>query len=106
MQDANYTIPGSNDWALRIVDSDSISIYGAGLYSFFNNYSTSCSAIGNGAICQNRIFSLEGENSGINLYNLNTVGTHYMITNDGEDVAYYADNVDGFVNTIALFRDT
>lgn len=40
------------------------------------------------------------------MYNLNTVGTHYMITVDGEDVAFYADNLDGFVDTIALFRDS
>jgi glucan 1,3-beta-glucosidase len=88
------------------VDSGSISIYGAGLYSFFNNYSTDCSAQGNGEVCQNRIFSLEGDSSSITVYNENTVGTHYMITIDGRDVAYYADNLDGFVDTIALFRDS
>jgi hypothetical protein len=27
-----------------------------------------------------------------------------MITVDGVDVAYYEDNLDGFVDTIALFR--
>ena len=40
------------------------------------------------------------------MYNENTVGTHYMITVDGKDVAYYNDNLDGFVDTIALFRDS
>lgn len=88
------------------MDSDSISIYGAGLYSFFDNYSTSCSDQGNGEICQNRNFALEGDNSGISVYNLNTVGTHYMITIDGRDVARFDDNLDGFVDTIALFRDS
>lgn len=34
------------------------------------------------------------------------VGTHYMITVDGKNVAYYGDNLDGFVDTIALFRDS
>lgn len=28
-------------WGLRVVGSQSILVYGAGLYSFFNNYSTS-----------------------------------------------------------------
>jgi glucan 1,3-beta-glucosidase len=106
VQDGNYTIPAADGWGLRIVDSDSISIYGAGLYSFFNNYSTDCSAQGNGEVCQNRIFSLEGESSSITVYNENTVGTHYMITVDGRDVASYADNLNGFVDTIALFRDS
>ena len=49
---------------------------------------------------------MEGDSSAINVYNENTVGTHYMITVDGVDVAYYGDNLDGFVDTIALFRDS
>jgi glucan 1,3-beta-glucosidase len=81
-------------------------LFSAGLYSFFNNYSTNCSAQGNGEVCQNRIFSVEGDCNSITVYNENTVGTHYMITVDGKDVAYYDDNLDGFVDTIALFRDS
>lgn len=104
VRDGNLVIPASNGWGLRIVDSKSISIYGAGLYSFFNNYSTDCSAQGNGETCQNRIFSVEGASSGITVYNENTVGTHYMITVNGRDVAKYSDNLDGFVDTIALFK--
>lgn len=130
-----YTIPNSDAWALRIVDSSNIAIYGAGLYSFFDNYSTDCSNQGKGETCQSRITSIE--NSAITMYNLNTVsnlwgwnrsphstcqlcggeqhtdgflpsqvGTHYMITVDGKDVAYYKDNLDGFVDTIALFRSS
>lgn len=104
--DGNITIPASDGWGLRIVDSSDILIYGAGLYSFFDNYSTSCSDQGNGEKCQNRIFSLEqSAGKGVSVYNLNTVGTHYQITVDGKDVAYYGDNLDGFVDTVALFRD-
>ena len=99
-----FTIPAADGWGLRIVDSSTINIYGAGLYSFFNNYSTTCSNQGNGEVCQSRIFSLEGDNSDITVYNENTVGTHYMITIDETDVATYSDNLDGFVDTIALFR--
>ena len=40
------------------------------------------------------------------MYNENTVGTHYMVNVDGVDVAYYADNLDGFIDTVALFRDS
>ncbi|KAK3722123.1 hypothetical protein LTR37_002556 [Vermiconidia calcicola] len=104
VQDGNLTIPAADGWGLRIVDSQTIAIYGAGLYSFFNNYSTTCSDEGSGARCQNRIFSLEGANSYITVYNENTVGTHYMITIDGTDVAYYGDNLNGFIQTIALFK--
>lgn len=104
VHEQNYTIPGADAWGLRIVDSEALSFYGVGLYSFFDNYSTNCSAQGNGEVCQDRIFSVEGSSSGISVYNLNTVGTHNMITLDGNDVAYYADNLDGFIDTIALFR--
>ncbi|KAK1759848.1 hypothetical protein QBC47DRAFT_292345 [Echria macrotheca] len=91
---------GDSGWGLRVVDSKDIIVYGAGLYSFFNNYSTSCSDQGNGSTCQKRIFSVEGD-SKISVYNLNTVGTTRMFTVDGVDKASYADNNDGFVQTIA-----
>ncbi|KAH9827683.1 glycoside hydrolase family 55 protein [Teratosphaeria destructans] len=97
------TIPTSDAWGLRIVNSSAINIYGAGLYSFFNNYSTSCSNQGNGETCQNRVFEITSS-TGLTVYNLNTVGVHYMIEMDGDSVAYYNDNLDGFVDTIALFR--
>lgn len=52
-------IPNADGWGLRVVNS-SLLVYGAGLYSFFNNYSTTCSDQGNGEVCQSRIFSVEG----------------------------------------------
>ncbi|KAK5118314.1 hypothetical protein LTR62_002827 [Meristemomyces frigidus] len=96
-------IPNADAWGLRIVNSQTINIYGAGLYSFFDNYSTNCSNQGNGEVCQNRIFEVS-RSSGVSVYNLNTVGTHYMIEEDGTDVAYYGDNLDGFVDSIAVYR--
>lgn len=55
--------------------------------------------------CQSNIFSLEGPGiTNINVYNLNTVGTTNMITQDGTTLASYADNVNVFPDTIALFR--
>ena len=35
------SVPAADGWGVRIVSSNQISIYGAGLYSFFNDYSTS-----------------------------------------------------------------
>jgi hypothetical protein len=93
---------GESGWGLRVVDSKGLLVYGAGLYSFFDNYDVNCSQIGQGATCQKRTFSVEGS-SEIRVYNLNTVGTNKMITVDGVDVANYEDNIDGFVHTIALF---
>ncbi|KAK0956570.1 hypothetical protein LTR91_019084 [Friedmanniomyces endolithicus] len=102
--DGNPTIPAADGWGLRIVGSSAINIYGAGLYSFFDNYSTTCSNQGNGEVCQNRIFE-DVDSSGVTVYNLNTVGAHYQIELNGVDVAYYADNLNGFIDTVAQFRD-
>jgi len=118
---ANVTDNVSNAWGLRILKSQGIFVYGAGLYSFFDDYSTStltsiaepsfllievvdCSATGNGEVCQRHIFSVE-DCSDVSMYNLNTVGTTYQITLDGKDEAFYSPNVAGFIDNVALFRD-
>lgn len=92
-------------WGLRILNSTDVSVYGAGLYSFFSNYNVHCSDQGNGEVCQKRIFSVDTE-SKVQVFNLNTVGTTKMITLGDEDVAAFEDNLNGFVDTIALFRTT
>ena len=96
----------ASGWGLRIVHSNNIYGYGVGLYSFFDNYSTNCSAIDASARCQTRILSIEsGRNSyDINLYNLNTVGSAQMITRDDVDLASNVDNNSTFVDTINMFR--
>ena len=92
-------------WGLRVINSQSILVYGAGLYSFFNNYSTTCSNQGGGENCQLRILSVEGSaTNSVNVYNLNTVGTTEQIDRDGNRVALYSDNLDGFVDTVAQYR--
>ncbi|EME45017.1 glycoside hydrolase family 55 protein [Dothistroma septosporum NZE10] len=103
-QDGSLTIPGADGFGLRIYNSQNILTYGAGLYSFFLNYNTTCSDQGQMARCQSRINSIEGTSSGISIYNLNTVGTHWPITVNGTDVAKWSDDQGGFIQTIALFR--
>jgi hypothetical protein len=93
---------GASGWGVRVVNSTDVLVYGAGLYSFFDNNNVTCSNDGNPNKCQSRIFSVES--SQVSLYNLNTVGVTNQITVDGVDVAVYSDNADGFVQTIALFR--
>ncbi|KAI8958122.1 glycoside hydrolase family 55 protein [Daldinia sp. FL1419] len=94
----------ANAWGLRIVDSTDIFIYGAGHYSFFNNYSTTCSTVEAGENCQSRIVSLEGSTSNINIYALNTIGSLSMIDKDGKSLAKWEDNVNVFQANIMLFR--
>ncbi|OLN96659.1 Glucan 1,3-beta-glucosidase 1 [Colletotrichum chlorophyti] len=97
-------------WGLRVVGSHNVVIFGAGLYSFFNNYSTACSQIGAGARCQQRILDVRdapgncSRTAQFEVYNLNIVGTTAMVTRDGEDVAFYRDNIAGFTAGIALYQ--
>ncbi|KAI0013546.1 putative Exo-beta-1,3-glucanae [Xylariaceae sp. FL0662B] len=93
---------GANGWGLRVVDSSDVFVYGAGLYSFFNNYNVSCSQENSTVDCQPQIFSVE--DSEVSVFNLNTVGTTKMITVDGKDVANAVDHPDGFVDTVAVFK--
>ena len=99
----NETAPCEMAWGLRIINSKNIKAFGAGHYSFFNNYSTDCSAQGNGEVCQARIVSVQGA-QGVEIYNLDTIGSVSMITREGADVAVYEDNVAGFADTAALFK--
>ncbi|KAI0129504.1 pectate lyase superfamily protein-domain-containing protein [Xylariales sp. AK1849] len=91
-------------WGLRIVDSNNIFIYGAGHYSFFSSYDTTCSTVDAGETCQARIVSLEGSISNVNIYNLNTIGSLSMINRDGTSLASWSDNVNTFASNIAVFK--
>lgn len=78
-------------------------MYGVGLYSFFNDYSTSCSDAGNGENCQSETFRVDGSVSGLNVYGYQTVGTTNMITINGTSAALYSDNLSVYPDSIALF---
>lgn len=92
-----------DSYGLRVLDGSSISIYGAGLYSFFNDYSTDCSTFPSPENCQSEIFSVEGSTSGLNVFVLNTVGVQNMIVQDGKSLANVTANLGTFSSTIAYF---
>ena len=60
--------------------------------------------MGNGEACQSAIFSVDSTASSVSVYNLNTVGSTSMINIGGQSYASYAQNIDVFPDTIALFR--
>ncbi|TKX24381.1 hypothetical protein C1H76_3487 [Elsinoe australis] len=98
-------VPTNDGWGLRILDSSDILIYGAGHYSFFNNNNVTCSNQGNGLRCQRAIVEISGSsNKGNSIYSLSTVGTEYQFTLEGKDMAFYLENEQNFVQTIALLR--
>jgi glucan 1,3-beta-glucosidase len=89
-------------WGLRVLDSKDVFVYGAGLYSFFDNYDQTCLATSS---CQSNIVSLENS-SGVNLYGLSTKAATNMVTVNGKSGALDADNRNNFCATVALFQQS
>ena len=84
-------------WGLRIVNSTDVFIYGAGLYSFFDNYDQTCLDTED---CQENMVSVESSQAYI--YGLNTKASTNMVLVDGVSVAVDADNRNNFCATLAL----
>ncbi|EPE03538.1 glycoside hydrolase family 55 protein [Ophiostoma piceae UAMH 11346] len=82
--------------------TNNVFVYGAGMYSFFDNYSQACIK---SRTCQQSVASIEGPAVyAISIYNLNTIGVESMIDRDNESLADHADNENSFPDTIAVFR--
>lgn len=75
-------------WAVRLVNSQNIYIYGAGLYSWFDNYDQACV---NTEDCQKRIMSIE-TSSDIWIYSLITKASIEMISPIGGVAVLGKDN--------------
>lgn len=88
---------------IRIANSSNIFVYGAGLYSFFDNYNQD--QIPNRR-CQKRILWVQDVDADSNVWvlNLNTVGTEKMLTVDGTDVVDEGTLRNGFANSLALWH--
>ncbi|KAL4788913.1 pectate lyase superfamily protein-domain-containing protein [Aspergillus venezuelensis] len=84
-------------WGLRMVQSNNIYIYGAGLYSWFSNYNQDCLGTG----CQERIASVEAS-SNLWLYNLATKGSVELISpaDNNTNATFASDNQNGFLASI------
>lgn len=86
-------------WGVRAVNSDDIFIYGAGLYSFFDNYNQDCLK---SQSCQSNIVSLE--ESAVHFFGLSTKASTNMLTVDGASAALDKDNRNNFCATLAVFQ--
>src|SRR3984957_18551459 len=64
-------------WALRIVNSRNVYLYGGGFYSFFQGYTDSCAKFGQ--TCQDKLIDTD-RSENIWLYNIFTVGAKEVIS--------------------------
>ncbi|KAL6234521.1 hypothetical protein BDW75DRAFT_241027 [Aspergillus navahoensis] len=83
-------------WGVRIIDSKTVYILGAGLYSWYSSYSQDCLETNN---CQQRAVYIE-ETSDTWIYNLCTKAIIEMVSPVGELITHAADNRNGFLSSI------
>jgi glucan 1,3-beta-glucosidase len=86
-------------WGMRVRGSKDVYIYGAGLYSFFDNYNQDCLAT---ASCQDNMVSIESS-SNVQLLALSTKAAVNMVTVEGKSAALDKDNRNNFCAAIAVF---
>lgn len=86
-------------WGLHITRSSDILIFGAGLYSFYQNYTQDCLLTTN---CQDQILNID-QHSSVNLYSLSTVGTVKQLSIAGKGVIDQSKNVNGFASTVTAW---
>ena len=87
-------------WGLRVVGSSDIHVYGAGLYSFFDNYGQECLK---GEECQENMVDISCSEN-VLLWGLSTKAATSMVNVDGASVVPQKDNRSNFCSTIAVFE--
>lgn len=75
-------------------------MYGAGLYSFFNNYDSACIPT---TSCDTYKVVME-KSEAVHIYGLNTVAAVNMAVVDGVPLARGDLNANTFADTVALFE--
>ncbi|KAI0188725.1 glycoside hydrolase family 55 protein [Xylaria flabelliformis] len=93
-------------WGLVLNASKNVLVYGAGLYSFFSNYNTSCSATGATTLCQQGMVLYDAASTtNLRVYGLNTIGAYGMIYRDTVRLATYDYNINVFPSSIISFSN-
>lgn len=87
-------------YGIVIKNSQYLFNYGAGLYSFFNNYDSGCIITTN---CQQFMVTVE-KSEAIYLYGLSTIAAQTMVEVDGVSLVPEGANVNTFCRTIAVFE--
>ncbi|KAI9888746.1 MAG: hypothetical protein M1814_006478 [Vezdaea aestivalis] len=89
-------------WGLRVVDSTDVLIFGAGLYSFFDNYGQDCLATES---CQRNMLSVEGAGK-VSVWGLSTKASENMVSRGDQPLVLQKENRSNFCSTVALFAQS
>jgi len=86
-------------WGLRVVTSSDIIVFGAGLYSFFQDYNSACETTNS---CQNQIATIDSS-SKVTIYGLSTVASTYQLSVNHQGVINQSSNSNGFESTVTVW---
>ena len=100
-KDPSFNANQTSAWGLHITKSCDVLVFGAGLYSFFNDYDTQCNAVDQ-LNCQSEILNVDSQSS-VSIYSLATVGTTYQLSIDSSPVIPAAENGNGFSRTVTAW---
>ncbi|KAJ7777560.1 exo-beta-1,3-glucanase [Mycena maculata] len=84
-------------WGLIIASSSNILVFGAGLYSFYSDYSQTC--LSPAVNCQSQILNVDSTSS-VFIYSLQTVGTTFQLSVNAAGVINQSANPNGFAGTV------
>lgn len=88
-------------WGLRVINSSDVYVFGAGLYSFFENYGQTCLD----SSCQENMVQVDC--SDVHIFGLSTIASTNMIaSSDGKSLVPQEGNESTYCSTIALFEQT
>jgi hypothetical protein len=90
----------SESWALRILYSRNVYLYGGGFYSFFKGYKDTCAKFGQ--TCQDKLIDTSFSER-IYLYNLFTIGANEIISPQGLDAVPREGNINGFATATSAW---
>ena len=90
-------------WGVDIINATNMYIYNAGLYSFLQNWSTSCIGTSANRYCQDGIFRIRGDAQKVYLWNLETVGVENMVEVNEKVKTKSRDNIGVFPDGILAY---
>ncbi|KAG8220683.1 glycoside hydrolase family 55 protein [Butyriboletus roseoflavus] len=97
--DPSYPSGLGSAWSMYIQSSSNILLFGAGFYSFYQNYVQTCLTPSS---CQSQIFNVDSASS-VTVWSVSTVGTTYQLSVNGNGVINQANNLDGFQSTFTTW---
>ncbi|KAI9065088.1 glycoside hydrolase family 55 protein [Trametes sanguinea] len=97
--DPSFPSGQTSAWAVHIANSQNIIIFGAGLYSFFQNYGQTCL---DSNTCQSQIFDIDTASS-VSVYSLSTVGVTWQLSVAEQGVIPASAGPNGFAETATVW---